>query len=61
MVVVILPSGMVLRTSELANGTKPLRNYDPYISFFRTMVKLVIISDKWENEDDYLKDIAKNV
>jgi hypothetical protein len=47
MVIVILPSSMLLNTAKLAKGAQSLRNYDPYISFFRTMVKLVIISDKW--------------
>ena len=45
MVVVVLPSGMVLRTAELADGAEKLRKYDPYISFFRTMGNLVLISD----------------
>lgn len=61
LVIVILPSTMVLNTAELADGAKNLRNYDPYISFFRAMVKLVVISDKWENEDSFLKDVSKNL
>ena len=57
MVVVVLPSGMVLQTAELADGAEKLRKYDPYISFFRTMGKLVVISDKWENMNEFLSDI----
>ena len=61
MVVVILPSGMVLKTAKVADGATALRNYDTYISFFRTMVKLVVISDKWENKETFLADISTNV
>ena len=61
MVVVILPSGLVLKTAKLADGADELRNYDTYISFFRTMVKLVVISDKWENKETFLADISKNI
>lgn len=61
MVIVILPSGMLLNTSKLAKGAQSLRNYDPYISFFRTMVKLVVISDKWENDKAFLADVAQKV
>ena len=57
MVVVVLPSGMVLKTTELAYGADKLRKYDPYISFFRTMGKLVVISDKWQNMNEFLSDI----
>lgn len=59
MVIVILPSAMLLNTAKLAKGAQKLRNYDPYISFFRTMVKLVVISDKWGNDDDFLTDVAQ--
>lgn len=62
MVVVILPSGMLLNTAKLAKGpAQSLRNYDPYISFFRAMVKLVIISDKWNDENEFLKDIEEKL
>ena len=59
MVVVILPSGLVLETEPLAESknAEKLRNYDPYISFFRSMVKLVIISDKWTNSKSFLSDV----
>ena len=56
-VVVILPSGVLLNTAELAPNAERLRNYDTYISCFRTQVKLVIISDKWTDEKMFLKDI----
>ena len=59
MVIVILPSSMLLNTAKLAKGAQNLRNYDTYISFFRTMVKLVVISDKWENGKDFLTDVAR--
>ena len=59
MVIVILPSGLVLETEPLAESknAEKLRNYDPYISFFRSMVKLVIISDKWTNSKSFLSDV----
>ncbi|CAB3984004.1 Hypothetical predicted protein [Paramuricea clavata] len=57
MVVVILPSGMVLKTAKLADGAKELRKLDPYISFFRTTVKLVVISDKWTSKEEFLSDV----
>ena len=56
-VVVILPSGVLLNTAELAPNTERLRNYDTYISCFCTQVKLVVISDKWTDEKMFLKDI----
>lgn len=56
-VVVILPSGVLLNTAELAPNTERLRNYDTYISCFRTQVKLVVISDKWTDEKMFLNDI----
>ena len=56
-VIVILPSGVLLNTAELAPDAERLRNYDTYISCFRTQVKLVIISDKWTDEKMFLKDI----
>jgi len=61
MVIVILPSGMLLNTAKLAEGAQSLRNYDPYISFFRTMVKLVVISDMWKNQQEFLKDVDKKL
>lgn len=60
-VVVILPSVMLLNTAELDEGAKELRNYDPYIAFFRAMAKLVVISDKWKSESDFLADIKQKV
>ena len=57
MVIVILPSGVLLKTAELADEAYELRNYDPYIALFRSMVKLVIISDKWQNGESFLKDV----
>ena len=59
MVVVILPSGVLLNEADIAEGAERLRNYDTYISFFRTQVKLVVISDKWTNHEEFLKDIEK--
>lgn len=59
MVIVILPSGLLLNTSKLSKGAQKLRNYDPYISLFRAMVKLVVISDKWESDKDFLFDVAQ--
>ena len=56
-VVVILPSGVLLNTAELAPNAERLRNYDTYISCFRTQVKLVVISDKWTDEKMFLNDI----
>ncbi|CAB4021552.1 Hypothetical predicted protein [Paramuricea clavata] len=61
MVVVILPSGMVLKTAKLADEAERLRNYDTYISFFRTMVKLVVISDKWTNKEEFLSDVKDHM
>lgn len=58
MVIIILPSNLLLNKAVLASGAQKLRNYDPYISFFRAMVKLVIISDKWTKKEDFLADIA---
>ena len=55
-VVVILPSGVLLNTAELAPNAERLRNYDTYISCLCTQVKLVVISDKWTDEM-FLKDI----
>ena len=57
MVVVVLPSGVLLNTAELAPNAERLRNYDTYISCFRTQIKLVIISDKWTDEKMFMKDI----
>ena len=59
MVIVILPSGLLLGTEPLAESknAEKLRNYDPYISFFRSMVKLVVISDKWTDSESFLSDI----
>ena len=59
MVIVILPSHLLLETASLAVQRKAqkLRNYDPYISFFRAMVKLIIISDKWKDKDSFLADV----
>ncbi len=61
MVVVILPSGMVLKTAELKDGAERLTNYDPYISFFRTMARLVVISDKWKNKEEFLSDVKTHI
>ena len=58
MVIVILPYDLLNGTAKLANGAEKLRNYDPYIALFRTMVKLVVISDKWKTSEDFLEDIA---
>ena len=60
MVVVILPSKMVRKEAKLANDAEELRNYDPFISFFRSMVKLVVISDKWENMEQFLNDVKEH-
>lgn len=57
MVIVILPSGVLLKTAVMADGAEKLRSYDPYISLFRSMVRLVVISDKWHNKEEFLKDI----
>ena len=57
MVVVILPSEMVRKEAKLAKDASKLRSYDPYISFFRSMVKLVVISDKWTNMQEFLDDV----
>ena len=57
MVVVILPSKMVRKEAKLANDADKLRSYDPFISFFRSMVKLVVISDRWENMEEFLSDV----
>jgi hypothetical protein len=59
LVVVILPHDLLMQKAELAPGAQKLRNYDPFISFFRVMVKLVIISDKWKNSEEFLDDLAK--
>ena len=56
-VVIILPSGVLVNTAELAPNAERLRNYDTYISCFRTQVKLVVISDKWTDEKMFLNDI----
>lgn len=61
MVIVILPSAVLLNEAEIAEKAKPLRNYDTYISFFRTQAKLVVISDKWTNEETFLKDIKQKL
>ena len=62
MVVVILPSaGMVLKTAELKDGAERLKNYDPYISFFRTMARLVVISDEWKNKEEFLSDVKTHI
>ena len=60
-VVVILPSGVLLNMAELAPNAESLRNYDTYISCFRTQVKLVIISDKWTDEKMFLEDIEQKL
>ena len=60
-VVVILPSAVLLNKAEITDEAKPLRNYDTYISFFRTQVKLVVISDKWTDEDKFIKDIKQKL
>jgi len=57
MVVVILPSVLIKNEAELAEGAERLRNYDTYISFFRAQLKLVVISDKWTNDSEFLADI----
>ena len=57
MVVVILPSEMVKQKAKLAKDASRLRSYDPYISFFRSMVKLVVISDQWTNMQEFLNDV----
>ena len=59
MVVVILPSSLLLGTAPLANGAPSLRNYDTYIAMFRAMVKLVVISDKWTHQAEFLADIVQ--
>ena len=59
MVVVILPHDLMMQKAKLATGAEKLRNYDIFISFFRAMVKLVIISDKWNNSEEFLEDLAK--
>ncbi|CAB3984005.1 Hypothetical predicted protein [Paramuricea clavata] len=61
MVVVILPSGMVLKTAKLADGAEKLRKLDTYISFFRTKERLVVISDKWTNKEEFLSDVKTQV
>ena len=60
MVIVILPSEMVRKEGKLAEGAERLRSYDPYISFFRSMVKLFVISDKWTNMEEFLKDVKEH-
>ena len=59
MVIVILPSGVLLNKDIIVDGAERLRNYDTYISFFRAQVQLIIISDKWKCENEFLKDIAQ--
>ena len=61
MVVVILPHGVLLNEMEKREGAEKLRNYDPYISLFRSMAKLIVISDKWENNEDFLQDIKNKL
>ena len=61
MVIIILPSDLFMKTAEIASGAQKLRNYDPFISFFRAAVKLVVISDKWENSEDFFVDLAIRV
>ena len=59
MVVVILPSSLLLGTAPLAHGAPSLRNYDTYIAMFRAVVKLVVISDKWTNQEEFLADVEQ--
>lgn len=59
MVIIILPYDLFMKKSEIASGAQKLRNYDPFISFFRAVVKLVVISDKWKNSEEFLADLAK--
>ena len=61
MVVIILPSSLLLGTAPLAHGAPSLRNYDTYIAMFRAMVKLVVISDKWTNQKEFLADIKQRL
>ena len=60
MVIVILPSEMVRREGKLVKEAETLRSYDLYISFFRSMVKLFVISDKWTNMEEFLKDVKEH-
>ena len=57
MVVVILPSSMVLRTAKLVEGAGRLTNYEPFLSFSRSIMKLVVISDKWTNKEEFFSDV----
>lgn len=59
MVVIILPSNLLINKAEIADRAQKLRNYDPFISFFRAMVKLVVISDKWKDKEEFLADLAE--
>ena len=59
MVVVILPSKLLMNEADLASGAQKLRNYDLYISLFRAMVKLVVISDKWSKKEDFITDAGR--
>ena len=57
MVMVILPSAVLLNKAKPPEGAEGLRNYDTYIAFFRAQAKLVIISDKWRSQEEFLKDV----
>lgn len=55
MVVVVPPSSVLLNKEVLAEGAECLSTY---FSFFRAQVKLVVISDKWKTDEEFLDDIA---
>ena len=61
------PMVILLLTSELLFTTakkvpfEMLRNYDPYIAMFRAQAKLVVISDSWKNQQDFLKAVKAKV
>ena len=61
------PMVILLLTSELLFTTakkvpfEMLRNYDAYIAMFRAQAKLVVISDSWTNQQDFLKAVKAKV
>jgi len=61
------PMVIILLTSELLFTTakkvpfEMLRNYDAYIAMFRAQAKLVVISDSWTNQQDFLKAVKAKV
>lgn len=60
MVIILLTSELLFTTAEKVTF-EMLRNYDAYIAMFRAQAKLVVISNSWKNQQDFLKVVGEKI